>query len=88
MKAVTNTSLRSRTKANQDEVIQSGETVIVQRNNASDDAGVLMPLKEYNLLKETEYLLSTEANRSMLEKYIARLNAGKTVIFPMENLKK
>jgi antitoxin YefM len=88
MKAVTITSLRSRIKAYLDEIIQSGETIIVPRNNSNDDAVVLMSLREYNALKETEYLLSTEANRSMLEKSIAQLNAGKTVAFPMENLEK
>lgn len=86
MKAVTITSLRNRIKAYLDEVIQSGEILIVPRNNSNDDAVVLMSLREYNALKETEYLLSTEANRSMLEKSIAQLNAGKTVAFPMENL--
>lgn len=88
MKAVTITSLRNRIKAYLDEIIHSGETIIVPRNNSNDDAVVLMSLREYNALKETEYLLSTEANRSMLEKSIAQLNAGKTVAFPMENLDK
>ncbi|WP_242929170.1 type II toxin-antitoxin system Phd/YefM family antitoxin [Pontibacter vulgaris] len=88
MKAVTITSLRSRIKAYLDEIIQSGETIIVPRNNSNDDAVVLMSLREYNALKETEYLLSTEANRSMLEKSIAQLNAGKTVAFPIDDLDK
>lgn len=86
MKAVTITSLRNRIKAYLDEIIQSGETIIVPRNNSNDDAVVIMSLREYNALKETEYLLSSEANHSMLEKSIAQLNAGKTVSFPLENL--
>lgn len=88
MKAVTITSLRNRIKAYLDEIIQSGETIIVPRNNSNDDAVVLMSLREYNSLKETEYLLSTEANRTALEKSIAQLNAGKTVAFPLEDLDK
>ncbi len=86
MKAITITSLRNRIKAYLDEVIQSGETIIVARNNSNDDAVVLMSLREYNALKETEYLLSSEANRSALEKSISQLDAGKTIAFPMDNL--
>ncbi len=86
MKAVTITNLRNRIKAYLDEVIQSGETIIVPRNNKNDDAVVLISLREYNALKETEYLLSSEANRARLENSIAQLNAGQTVSFPMDDL--
>jgi len=79
MKAVTITSLRSRLKSYLDEVIQSGETIIVPRNNTNDDAVVIISLKEYNALQETDYLLSNKANRTKLEESIAQLNAGKTV---------
>lgn len=86
MKAVTITSLRSRIKSYLDEVIQSGETIIVPRNNTNDDAVVIISLKEYNALQETDYLLSNKANRTKLEDSIAQLNAGKVVPFPLESL--
>ncbi len=86
MKAITITSLRNRIKSYLDEVIQSGETIIVPRNNTNDDAVVIISLKEYNALQETNYLLASPANRLKLEESIAQLNTSKTVTFPLDAL--
>lgn len=85
MKAVSVSSLRAKMKAYFDSVSKSLEVIIVPRNNNDDDAIVIMSIKEYNSLKETEYLLSTKTNRNRLEESIEQLNAGNTVKFNLED---
>lgn len=84
MKAVTISALRSKMKAYLDIVSNSQEIIVVPRNNNEDDAVVIMSIKEYNALAETEHLLSTPANRKRLEESIKELRTGQVVPYDLD----
>ena len=85
MKAISISSLRAKMKYYFDSVSKSMEVLIVPRNNNDDDAIVIMSIKEYNALKETEYLLSTDTNMKRLEKSIDQLRDGDTIAFSLDD---
>jgi antitoxin YefM len=82
MKAISISTLRKGMKEYFDYVSKSMEIIIVPRNN-EEEAIVIMSIQEYNSLKETEHLFSTEANQNRLHKSISQIAEGKTVKFNM-----
>ena len=72
MKAISISSLRKGMKEYFDYLTKSMGVIIVPRNK-DEDAIVIMSIKEYNALKETEYLLSTETNRKRLHDSMSQL---------------
>jgi len=75
MQVVNYTEFRRSMKANLDQVSDDGDTVIVSRSDNKNV--VVISLKEYNSLKETLHLLSSENNRSRLMSAVDRANKGK-----------
>ena len=57
MTSVTATSFRSNIKHYMDLVIRDSQEVIINRVNES---AVLIPMDQYNAMKETEYLMSSK----------------------------
>lgn len=84
MIAINISLLRKKIKEYFDQVVESSEIIVVPRNN-EEDAVVLMSLTEYNALKETEYLLSTESNRKRLADSIRQAEDGKVVEYGLDS---
>lgn len=64
-------------KAHFDELEENQDVLLVPRSG-SKEAIVIMTLSEYNSLKETEYLLSSQENRNVMEKAMKELNGRDT----------
>lgn len=82
MNTTTLRDLRANMKAHFDELEENHDVLLVPRSG-SKEAIVVMTLSEYNSMKETEYLLSSQENRSIMEKAMKELDGGETVAFDL-----
>jgi antitoxin YefM len=76
MQTTNATELRKNMKLSLDKVSFDKETIIIHRAAAEDI--VMMPISEWNSWVETNYLLSTENNRTHLAESINQLKTGET----------
>lgn len=68
-----------------DSVSKLLDVIVVSRNNNDDDAIVIMSIKEYNALMETEHLFSSSLNRKRLEESIHQLKNDETVSYSLDD---
>ncbi|MEE9371763.1 MAG: type II toxin-antitoxin system Phd/YefM family antitoxin [Saprospiraceae bacterium] len=78
MKAITVSNFREKLKTHLDSVSQNSEIIIIPRNNKEEDAVIIMSITEYNSIKETEYLLSSNENSKRLRKALKEARNGQT----------
>lgn len=81
MQVVNYTEFRRSMKAKLDQVSDDGDTVIINRSENKNV--VLISLREYNSLKETLHLLSSEKNRNRLMSAIDRADQGEFESHPL-----
>jgi antitoxin YefM len=74
MRTVNFTQLRQNLAGELDSVIDDAEEVVVTRSG--HEPVVIVPLAEYESMKETEYLLRNPGNAAALRRSIAELERG------------
>jgi len=75
MNVTTISSFRKDSKKYFDQVIEDQDVLLITRNDGQTI--VAMPLAQYTSKKETDYLLSNEANRRHLEEGITQAQRGR-----------
>ncbi len=83
MNVATISDFRANVKHYVDEVINNSGSLLINRGNT---AAVLISLEEYNSIKETERVLSSEKLSGHLEEGLDELNSGKAVAVDIDEL--
>ena len=83
MAAITLEKLKKELNDQFDAVCSSGRKLVIRKKN---NRVVMMCMEEYNSLKETAYLLSTENNRKHLSKSLRQAEKGQVVKIDLSDL--
>ena len=83
MTVATISEFRANVRRYVDEVINNSGSLLINRGNT---AAVLISLDEYNSIKETEKVLSSEKLSGRLDAGIEELNSGKAVAVDIDEL--
>ena len=73
------TEFRVNMKNTLDKISENHEPVIISRSGDRDV--IILSLSQYNSMRETLYLVQSEANRSRLDKAVADVRVGKNLVF-------
>ena len=85
MTTTTMRELRANMKAYFDTLEDDKDVLLVPRHG-NREAIVIMTLSEYNSIVETDYLLSTQENRTVIENAMKELEGGEVVEMEGTNL--
>lgn len=85
MRVLTISDLRKNIKKHFEYVADSMGLIVLPKSK-NEDGIVIMSLREYNSLKETEHLLSTLANRNRLEESMGQIAAEDIVTYTEDDI--
>lgn len=77
MKTVNFTELRKNLRSYLDGVINDTDTVVISRENGT--AAVIISMDEYNAIKETEYIIQSQATMEAIRRASDELDRGESV---------
>ena len=84
MQTANYTELRNNLKTYLDNVVNDNEPLLVHRSG--NGSVVIIPLDEYNSIKETEYIMKSPAMMEILREGQKDIKEGKCVAVDIDNL--
>lgn len=84
MRTTNYSELRNNLKSYLDGVINDSEPLIIHRSG--NESVVVIPLEEYNSIKETEYIMKSPAMMDIIRKGDEEIKRGRGTTVDIENL--